>query len=86
MLLDRWTFFFLFLILSFKGHLPKPNDRRSCRPLSRGCFGGRVFVLCHLSGDNNRPDVAVRTHKEILGEDFPVYVASRHEASHVFEV
>ena len=42
--------------------------------------------LCHLSGDNNRPDVAVRTHKEILGEDFPVYVASRHEASHVFEV
>ncbi len=42
--------------------------------------------LCHLSEDNNRPDVAVKTHKEILGDDFPVYVASRHEVSHVFEV
>jgi phosphoribosyl 1,2-cyclic phosphodiesterase len=42
--------------------------------------------LCHLSQDNNRPDVAVRTHKEILGNDFPVYVASRDEVSRVFEI
>lgn len=42
--------------------------------------------LCHLSEDNNRPDIAMQTHKEILGDDFPVYVASRYEVSRVFEI
>ncbi len=42
--------------------------------------------LCHLSEDNNNPDVAVKTHKKLVGEDFPVYVASRDEVSRVLEI
>ncbi len=42
--------------------------------------------LCHLSEDNNRPDIAVQTHKDVLGDDFPVHVASRYEVSRIFEV
>lgn len=42
--------------------------------------------LCHLSNDNNEPDLAVRTHKRLLGEEFPVYVASRDEVSRVLEI
>ncbi len=42
--------------------------------------------LCHLSGDNNCPDVARQTHQRLLGEDFPIHVASRKGASEVFEV
>ena len=42
--------------------------------------------LCHLSEDNNSPEVARRTHQQILGEDFMIHVASRDDVSGVFEV
>lgn len=42
--------------------------------------------LCHLSEENNEPDRARETHRRILGNDFPVYVASRYEASEIFEL
>ena len=42
--------------------------------------------LCHLSEENNQPERARQTHQRILGNDFPIHVASRYEASDIFEL
>ena len=42
--------------------------------------------LAHLSEENNCPKLALRTHRKILGRRFPLHVASRYEATGVFEV
>lgn len=34
--------------------------------------------LAHLSSNNNDPKTALRTHREILGDDLSLYTASRH--------
>ena len=44
------------------------------------------ICLCHLSEENNKPDIARKTHQEVHGDDLPVYVASRYGSSQVFEV
>ena len=46
----------------------------------------RWAALCHLSEDNNCPEVARRTHQKILGEEFPIHIASRYESSGVWEI
>jgi phosphoribosyl 1,2-cyclic phosphodiesterase len=42
--------------------------------------------LCHLSEENNRPELAYRTHREILGGDMPIFVASRYRAEGILEL
>ena len=42
--------------------------------------------LAHLSDENNDPDVAMRTHHEILGGEFPLKCADRRGATEVFLV
>jgi len=42
--------------------------------------------LGHLSHDNNTPDLALETHRKILGKRLPVYLATRYEPSDVMEV
>jgi len=42
--------------------------------------------LGHLSHDNNTPDLALETHRKILGKRVPLYVATRYEPSGVMEV
>ena len=42
--------------------------------------------LCHLSEENNEPERARETHREILGDDFPVHVASRYDVSDLLEL
>ena len=42
--------------------------------------------LCHLSEDNNTPDVARRTHQRLLGDMVEIHVASRYDVSDVMEV
>ena len=42
--------------------------------------------LAHLSEDNNDPDLAVATHRRILGARMPIFVASRHAATDELEV
>lgn len=42
--------------------------------------------LAHLSEQNNHPEVALRTHREILGPTFPLHLASRYEATDVLEI
>ncbi len=40
----------------------------------------RWACLGHLSADNNRPEIALETHRRILGNRLPLYVASRSES------
>jgi phosphoribosyl 1,2-cyclic phosphodiesterase len=42
--------------------------------------------LCHLSAENNCPDTALRTHQDLLGEELPLYVASRTAASKMMKL
>ena len=42
--------------------------------------------LCHLSEENNEPARAREIHREILGDDFPVHVASRYDVSELLEL
>jgi phosphoribosyl 1,2-cyclic phosphodiesterase len=42
--------------------------------------------LCHLSEENNQPERALKTHQRIVGDDFPIHVASRYDVSEVFEL
>ncbi|NLS92029.1 MAG: MBL fold metallo-hydrolase [Planctomycetaceae bacterium] len=49
---------------------------------------GRLRWLClgHLSQENNTPERALATHREILGDRLSIHLASRYEASAVLEV
>jgi len=66
------------------GHLS--NDQ-AAELLAAQIGGGlRWACLAHLSEHNNHPDVAMGTHRRMLGDSFPLAVASRHEPSGVFEI
>ncbi len=67
-----------------RGHLS--NDESAS--LLASAANGRLKWAClaHLSEQNNAPELARRTHEEILGKRVLLYVASRYEASEVFEV
>jgi phosphoribosyl 1,2-cyclic phosphodiesterase len=53
-------------------------ERRGPRP--------RWIALAHLSQENNRPDVALATHRKILGNDFPLHVAGREGPTDLLHV
>jgi phosphoribosyl 1,2-cyclic phosphodiesterase len=42
--------------------------------------------LGHLSEDNNTPKLALDTHRKILGDRLPLFVASRYEVSAMMEI
>ncbi len=42
--------------------------------------------LAHLSHENNTPELAVRTHRRIVGTKLPIHVASRYAPSAVLEL
>ena len=46
----------------------------------------RWACLCHLSEDNNCPEKALQTHRDTLGEEFPIYVASRYGVGPIMEL
>jgi phosphoribosyl 1,2-cyclic phosphodiesterase len=50
--------------------------------------GGRLQWAClgHLSEDNNDPQLALRTHRDILSTDLPLHVAGRYQATVMLEV
>jgi len=54
----------------------------------RACAGARLRWAClaHLSETNNDPAIALRTHRRVWAKGFPLYVASRHEATGPFEL
>ena len=42
--------------------------------------------LAHLSQDNNKPELALQTHRKVLGAKLPLQVAGRHAATGVLEL
>lgn len=56
--------------------------------LLRAAAGKRMSWAClaHLSEQNNDPDLALRTHRKIVGRRLPLHVASRYHATDVMEV
>jgi len=65
------------------GHL----SNAEAAELLAGAGGGlRWACLAHLSGENNSPSLALRTHRGLLGSRFPLHLASRRGATDVLEV
>ena len=66
------------------GHLSNPEAAELAKPF----VGKRLrwLALAHLSEINNSPEVALGTHKEVIGSSFPIHVASRYEVGPVLEV
>jgi phosphoribosyl 1,2-cyclic phosphodiesterase len=56
--------------------------------LSKTCVNPRIkwLAVAHLSECNNRPELAVDAQRRLVGESFPVRVASRYEAGELLEV
>ncbi|MDX2198535.1 MAG: MBL fold metallo-hydrolase [Phycisphaerae bacterium] len=46
----------------------------------------RWAALAHLSAENNAPEVALRTHRERLGEDYPLLIATRHSPTEILSL
>lgn len=66
------------------GHISNSEAAELIRAASEGRL--RWACLAHLSEQNNSPPVALRTHREIVGERVPLCVASRYGVSEVFEI
>jgi phosphoribosyl 1,2-cyclic phosphodiesterase len=66
------------------GHLSNPE---AADLLKAGRRDGLSWIaLAHLSEHNNAPDIALATHRSVLGRDYPLYVASRYEVSPLLSV
>jgi phosphoribosyl 1,2-cyclic phosphodiesterase len=66
------------------GHL----SNRESAELLRRAFRKRLGWAClgHLSEQNNNPAVALETHQVVLGDRYPLRLASRYAASAMFEI
>lgn len=66
------------------GHI----SNREAAELLAASAGARLRWAClgHLSGENNSPDLALKTHREVLGDDLSLCVASRYGVSEVMSV
>jgi phosphoribosyl 1,2-cyclic phosphodiesterase len=65
------------------GHL---SNAESAGLLAAAGGNLRWACLAHLSEHNNDPRLALRTHRRIVGERLPLWVASRHEPVGVLEL
>ena len=68
-----------------KGHL---SNVEAAELLRRATESRRLQWAClaHLSEQNNHPDVALKTHHEIVAGSVPLYVADRYSATGVLTV
>lgn len=58
------------------GHLSNQESAALVRESARRL---QWVVLSHLSEQNNRPELALETHRREVGPRFPLYVASRYD-------
>lgn len=65
------------------GHLSNIESAELLRGVSTRL---KWACLAHLSGENNDPRLAVDTHREVLGKQLSLIVASRHDATDMLEV
>lgn len=42
--------------------------------------------LAHLSEKNNAPDIAIKTHREVLGNSLPLYTADHNVSTGIFSI
>jgi phosphoribosyl 1,2-cyclic phosphodiesterase len=66
------------------GHLSNLEAAGLLSSVAKGQL--RWACLGHLSEQNNTPELAQRTHRQVLGTGFPLLVASRYHAGDVLEV
>jgi len=66
------------------GHLS--NDEAADLLSAFGSRRLRWVALAHLSAENNRPELALATHRASLGSRYPLHVASRYEVSPLLRV
>ncbi len=66
------------------GHISNGEAAELLRPAARARL--RWACLAHLSENNNSPQVALRTHMQLLPRGFPIHIAGRYEATEVLEV
>ncbi len=66
------------------GHL----SNEEAAELVRGCGARRPkwIALAHLSEQNNEPELALETHRALLGREYPLHVAGRYDASALLNV
>ena len=65
-----------------EGHL---SNRESAELLLAG-VRLKWACLAHISKNNNSPSTALRTHREVLGNDLTLYVASRKGTSEILVI
>lgn len=66
------------------GHI---SNRDAAELLERHASGRLQWVcLAHLSAENNRPDIALKAHRAILGESLPIHIAPRYVQSPIHVV
>jgi phosphoribosyl 1,2-cyclic phosphodiesterase len=68
-----------------RGHI---SNIEAAEVLHRASAGNRLQWAClaHLSEQNNHPDVALRTHREVMADTLTLYVADRYKVSDIFTV
>jgi phosphoribosyl 1,2-cyclic phosphodiesterase len=68
-----------------RGHI---SNHEAAHVLLRAAANKRLQWAClaHLSEQNNHPDVALRTHREIMTEPLELHVADRYRATGVLTV
>ncbi|MDR1384002.1 MAG: MBL fold metallo-hydrolase [Planctomycetaceae bacterium] len=63
------------------GHI---SNEEAAKLLESAKSNLRWACLGHISAESNHPDLVSQTHKKILGESLPFYIASRYEVSDMF--
>jgi phosphoribosyl 1,2-cyclic phosphodiesterase len=68
-----------------QGHL---SNREAAELLCRAAESKRLQWAClaHLSEQNNHPDIALKTHREVTAGSVPLYVADRYRATEILIV
>ena len=66
------------------GHISNPEAAELLRVASPKRM--KWACLAHLSHDNNTPDLALETHRRIVGKRLPLFVATRYEPTGILEL
>jgi phosphoribosyl 1,2-cyclic phosphodiesterase len=67
-----------------EGHLSNIESAELLRAASRG--GLKWACLAHLSEQNNKPSLAIETHRRLLHPRIPIYIASRYAPSDILSL
>jgi phosphoribosyl 1,2-cyclic phosphodiesterase len=65
------------------GHL---SNHDAAQLVREGAERLQWACLCHLSAENNSPELARETHAAFVGPHFPVHIAPRYDATDVLKV